>query len=277
MGVTADDRAEARLVYLYGFTEREAGGLAAVEGVQGIAPERPIRLIPGDGVAAVVSDVPAEEFSRDALAENLNALPWLEATARGHARVLDHVLSRGAVLPARLATVYRSDDQVLEVLAREEEAFARALERLRSVREWGVKVLVDRPRLLGAVEEDLEKAPRAETAGDVSEGAAYLARRRREKTVEERMRREMSARAEEAHEALRAAAVDARVTAARAELPGANGGEVILSGAYLVARDREDAFHRAVADLARALEDRGLQVVESGPWPPYNFVEEPST
>jgi hypothetical protein len=274
--VTADDHAAARLVYLYGFTAREVAEAAAMEDVEGIAPARPIRLVAGNGIAAVVSDVPADEFSRDALARNLNELPWLEATARSHTRVLSHLLSRGAVLPARLPTVYRSDDQVREVLVREHEVLARALDRLRGVREWGIKVSVDGLRLVRVIEQELEDAPRAKAAGESSGGAAYLARRQREKTVEERARREVSARARDAHEFLRGAAVDARVVAARAELPGGHAGDVVLSGAYLVARDREEEFHRAVADLRRLFEDRGLVIVASGPWPPYNFVEEAS-
>ena len=274
MDVAADEAPGALLVYLYGLTH---GGLAemAVEEVEGVVPTRPIRFVRGAGVGAVVSDVPAEEFSRDALTENLNELHWLEALARGHARVLDHLLSHGAVLPARLATIYRSDDHVREVLDREHVNFTRTLNRLQGLREWGVKVSVDRAGLSRAIDEADDVSGPA-VAGKSSGGTAYLARRQREKRVEERMRREVRAHVHEAHETLSVVSVDARVLAVRAGLPETSAGEVVLSGAYLVARDRENAFHATVAELGRRFEGHELTITASGPWPPYNFVEEPS-
>ena len=274
MDVKADEAAGPSLVYLYGLTDA-ALAETAVEDVEGIAPGRPIRVVRGQGVAAVVSDVPPEEFSREALTENLNELPWLEVLARSHARVLDHLVSHGAVLPARLATIYRSDDQVREVLDRERAIFARTLDRLQGVREWGVKVSVDRAGLSRAIDE-ADDVSGLDAAGASSGGTAYLVRRQREKRVDERVRGEVRARAHEVHATLSAVSVDARVLAARAKLPGTNAGEVVLSGAYLVARDREDAFNATVAELGRRFAPQAIAIAASGPWPPYNFVEEPS-
>jgi hypothetical protein len=274
LDVTADEAGGSPLVYLYGIAKAALPD-SAVEEVEGIAPERPIRVVRGSDAAAIVSDVPADEFSREALTDSLNELPWLEALARSHARVLDHLLSHGAVLPARLATIYRSDDHVREVLDREHATFVRTLDRLQGVREWGVKVSLDRAGLSRAVE-DVDEVSGPHVARESSGGAAYLARRQREKRVEERVRGEVRALVHEAHETLSAVSVDARVLAARAKLPGTDAGEVVLSGAYLVAREREDAFHATVAELGRRFDGHALAISASGPWPPYNFVEDPS-
>ena len=45
---------------------------------------------------------------------------------------------------------------------------------------------------------------------------------------------------------------------------------IVLSGAFLVERERLDAFSSAVADAARSHNDLDVQL--TGPWPPYDFV-----
>jgi hypothetical protein len=47
---------------------------------------------------------------------------------------------------------------------------------------------------------------------------------------------------------------------------------MVFNGAYLVT-DR-DRFSGELASAARALEDAGVQLELTGPWPPYNFVPE---
>jgi hypothetical protein len=45
-----------------------------------------------------------------------------------------------------------------------------------------------------------------------------------------------------------------------------------MNGVYLVERENTDAFHQEVDDLRERFADIGLDLVPSGPWPPYNFV-----
>jgi hypothetical protein len=47
-----------------------------------------------------------------------------------------------------------------------------------------------------------------------------------------------------------------------------------LNGVYLVSMEAEGAFHEAVTQAEGDYADRGLRCALTGPWPPYNFVEE---
>ena len=49
------------------------------------------------------------------------------------------------------------------------------------------------------------------------------------------------------------------------------GDRMILNGAYLVDRSREEDFDRVVKQMSQKYEDV-LSFKYTGPWPPYNFV-----
>jgi hypothetical protein len=276
LGVGAREGAASRLVYLYGFVEAEdRAGSAALAGVVGVDPDADVHLVREGPVAAVVSEVQADEFSEAALARKLNDIGSLESVARGHERVLDALVASGTVLPARLATLYRNEDDVRRVAAEQQSALTKAFRRLAGVREWGVKVFVRRPCLLKRLEEQGAAGPASSAARAVPQGAAYLAERQRRQELERRLRSEVLARADEVHEALRGLATASRLVGTRAELPGDDLGELALNAAYLVRREDEGALRELVASFERRLDGRGFVVRLTGPWPPYNFLEEP--
>ena len=49
---------------------------------------------------------------------------------------------------------------------------------------------------------------------------------------------------------------------------------MLLNGAYLVPVDREADFGSAVGDLQERFGADGVTFELTGPWPPYNFVDE---
>ena len=101
--------------------------LAGVRGVDGAE----VHLVPYREIVAVVSPVPLAEFDEAALRAKLERLPWLEATARTHHAVVDAVAACGVTLPLRLATVYRGDERVAEVLRQDYLRRRRAQHRAR--------------------------------------------------------------------------------------------------------------------------------------------------
>jgi hypothetical protein len=48
----------------------------------------------------------------------------------------------------------------------------------------------------------------------------------------------------------------------------------VLNAAFLVDRKRLDEFRAAVGSHVREYQPRGLAFDFTGPWPPYNFVEQ---
>jgi hypothetical protein len=52
------------------------------------------------------------------------------------------------------------------------------------------------------------------------------------------------------------------------------GGDMILNGAYLAESGREPELRSAVRELQERYRPDGVSYELTGPWPPYNFVED---
>jgi hypothetical protein len=259
----AAGRAEAagRGYYVYGIVGSERPALGELTGIDGNSL---VYVLEEDGLAAIVSEVPLDEFGDEALQRNLEEPSWLEAKVRAHEQVLEQATRQAPVLPLRFGTVYRTLDPLRELLAGQREGLASALEQLRGKREWGVKCVLDQERLEQAVQStDAQASELAEAAEGKPPGKAYFERKKLARHVDERAE-ELAARlGAEAHERLEAVA-DRGIRESR----GA------LKGAYLVEETREDDFRRALHELSRDYDRFGLRFELSGPWPPYSFVEE---
>ncbi|HYE91944.1 MAG TPA: GvpL/GvpF family gas vesicle protein, partial [Terriglobales bacterium] len=69
-------------------------------------------------------------------------------------------------------------------------------------------------------------------------------------------------------------ALSGRAEDSRRRTPAVEGptSRMVLDAAFLVARTDARAFRTAVAEAARPLRAGGLDLVLTGPWPPYHFV-----
>ncbi|MBF6218268.1 GvpL/GvpF family gas vesicle protein [Nocardia abscessus] len=250
-------------VWLYAVTSSR-GDAADLGELTGVAGE-PVRSVVSDDLSAVVGSVPLEVFGEQPLRRNLEDLDWLEGTARAHDAVVAGLVRRGPAVPLRLATVFRDDDRVRELLEERRADFAAALALVSGRTEWGVKAYGDRAALTAAVAE-------ARAASDNAKGAgtAYLARRRAQLSAQETVERDAAQRAEEIHTRLvHQAAAGRRQTLTDPALSGRRDW-MVLNGTYLVDDDRTDDFTATVTALGA--EFPGIRLELTGPWPPYSFA-----
>lgn len=246
--------------------------LYAIGGDTASAPPRgltgllggPVRTVAESGLRAYVGEVPLEEFGEEPLRRNLEDLAWLEATARAHHQVVEAVAETGPVVPVRLVTVYRGEEQVRGLLRDRAGEFSGLLARVVGRSEWGVKVYVLAPAEDAS---EREGARREAEAGD-RPGTAFLKRRRTSLRSREDAWRRATARAEHIDRVLSGLAVATRHH--RPQDPQLSGRDdwMVLNGAYLVADDRGAEFAAAV----EALREPDLDVRLTGPWAPYSFT-----
>jgi len=180
------------------------------------------------------------------------------------------------VVVGRVAAVVSRHEDAAEVEVSEESLWAheavvealmadRAVLPVRFGGDFGEKdaLRVDLEPRLDELERDL-----ARLRGRVELGVRVLARERAEAPVSGRDyllgRAEEQARAGRIHERLAALAVESSVAPAA-------GGEFVLTGNYLVERDAVAAFAAEVDRLAA--EEPEVELVCTGPWPPYSFVD----
>jgi gas vesicle protein GvpL/GvpF len=242
------------------------GGEAAEHGfgpVQGVAGE-PVRAVTGFGLTAVVGTVGLDAFGEEALRRNLEDLDWLAATARAHDAVISKIARRVSVVPLRMATVFRDDRRVYELLEARHDDFVAALERVAAREEIGVKAYADPNVLTG--NSDSGDHP----GGAKLSGTAYLMRRRRALASQDDAFGIAATHAERIHAGLLEHAVDGKRKPASDRRLSGRAGWTVLNGTYLVDKDAVEAFTAAVETFDR--NTPGIELEITGPWPPYSFA-----
>ena len=228
--------------YVYGVVPADVG-LDAVE----VVSER--------GLSAIVGRVDLAEFGEEALRRNLENRPWLEQAVASHDGVLSSVAGATPLVPLRFGAVFRDEAGVREMLHEREDEFQKALQRLRGHVELGVKVfLVD--------------ASPGEEAKPAS-GREYLLQKQRARDAAATVQTEALEQVRALHEQLASLADGARANAPQPPELSGRREPMLLNAAYLVSADEQPEFTAAAADHG----DGRLEVVVTGPWPAYNFVE----
>jgi hypothetical protein len=252
-----------------------AAGDPAPLGAVGVGGDAAVERIEEAGLAALVSRVPVAEFGAQPLRENLNDLAWLERTARAHELVLDQALSLATIVPLRLCTLYESEDSGRQMLTRECDAFAHALEYLTGREEWGAKLLID-PDLLSrearAGSDEAAALEQDEQAHGGGAGASYMLRRRVERQVREAAGRLAADLASVVHARLEDATLHAVTRPPQNRDLSRHEGEMILNAAYLVEADAVPELRALASSLEAEHAAFGARLELTGPWPPYNFV-----
>ncbi|MDQ6817598.1 MAG: GvpL/GvpF family gas vesicle protein, partial [Actinomycetota bacterium] len=207
---------------LYAIADADA---AAVEGA-GVG-QAPLTALGTPGLVAVV-------------AEQTGPLPMAtEEALWEHERVIERLMARHAVLPARFGSVLRDRSHAQELLASRREQLEQALSLVR-----------------GAVELSLHAGWRAQATASAVSGTAYMLGR--------------LAQLRRAHEiAAELHALDGLARASRRRVAQRPGAAVVA--AYLVDRSLVGTFADKVKRLDQGLPD--VDVVCTGPWPPYSFAD----
>jgi hypothetical protein len=220
----------------------------------------------GEGLWLIVSDVSASEYGEAAIATGLKHLDWVSRRAIGHEAVVEQFLSKSALLPMQMFTIFTSDERALAHVARDRRRIDRIMQRVAGHVEWGLRLTWDEQTVRAAV----ERTHARRTGGPQRSGSAYLTRKRDLLDVSRTQLAKARAEATAVHRALQKQARDAvRRTATEEAAPGSR---LLLDAAYLVPSTRAAAFRAAVRQRARTLAPSGIAAALTGPWPPYNFT-----
>ena len=207
----------------YAFAETDADGIDGV-GLE----EQPLITIEDDGVALVAS----RHASRP-------PVPTAETLWR-YEEVVEHLMARQAILPARFGSVLADEEEARSALRTRRDELRRGIDRVRGAVELGIR----------ATWSEAPVRPPAHSGTEYMLGQLDVHRR--------------AQRAAEIVAPLGALARDSKVKVLpRQSIP--------LLAAYLVDRDRTEEFIARAAELDDGFEDG--QLLCTGPWPPYSFAQ----
>jgi hypothetical protein len=202
-------------------------------------------------LAAVVSDAPLEVL--DSTRENVLA----------HERVNETVMREHTVIPMSFGTIFKTREDIVELLRSAAEAFGDVLNKMQNKLEFGLKVLWDREQAIREVEAEDEDISRLKKEISGQKGPTYFARMQYGRLVDAALQSRSERYVADILEQLRDVSVASRINKPI-------GDKMIMNAAFLISREKESAFDAKVKSIASRFDK--LTFKYTGPWPPYNFV-----
>jgi Gas vesicle synthesis protein GvpL/GvpF len=214
------------------------------------------------GLWGVVSDVPLSVYGGERLKPRLTDLNWVADLALAHETVVEHFASRSgtSVVPMKLFTMFSSRARATADLAAQWPDIKPVLDRIRGCTEWGIRVMRQPVPARGA------------PARGASSGTAFLAAKKRERDAVRAGLVKAADAAEDAFESLAKLAREAR----RREAPETATSPPLVDAAFLVSDNRKERFRTAARRHAKSCRQAGADLILTGPWPAYNFVQQAS-
>jgi hypothetical protein len=256
-----------------------ADSLAAQEIIEGAVPRAiednvALELITRNPLTAVVSEVPLSEFGEDALESRLTDATWTAIHAMRHEQVVEHFASRTSVVPLRFGTIYLDRAGIEQMLGENEKKLSEIVERLRGRVEWGVNVYCNRQTLMDNI---TNLSPRLrqmrEEAKEASPGQAYLLQKKIETQRADEAKVEI-ARAVDDIEKVLSQHSDGSTKLRILKVETTEHGELKAKFAFLVLKAEFESFRNAAEELAEKMEQSGIRIELTGPWPAYNFASD---
>jgi hypothetical protein len=242
--------------YVYGLLERKTPPAAAEApaGLPGVGPLRALAV--RDGVWLLAATAPLARYGADAIERGLQDLDWVSRCALAHERVVEAFLAKGTLLPMKLFTLFTGDEAAVARSQADAARVSRLLRKLRGKSEWGVRLRRS------------AKAPPPRAAARAQSGREFLQQKLVARQAQGGTRAGDRATADRVHRELKGLA-----GATVRKPPADEAGRLLLDAVFLATRAEAAALRRAVANRARALSAEGLDLVLTGPWPAYHFLD----
>ncbi len=239
--------------YLYGFVSADAPQTYGPIGLEG--PTDEVFTVPWKDLAAVVSRAPAKPLVSD------------PEKAIAHTRILEEIMKHTTVVPSGFGTVFDSQHTLTRALQSNAAELRQILSMLSNRIELGLEVAwrkeVLQSQLEGIASSDPEVAAlkhEAEKGGGNGLPVAL--------SLGELVQTTLDEKAEETRQQLMAPLRKLAVATRRNDIRTER---TIMNEAFLVERDQEAVFDRAVEELVAKNGDR-LEFRYTGPWPPFSFA-----
>ena len=216
----------------------------------------------GKSLWAIAADVPLKLYGPAHLEERLRDLEWVADIALAHESTVEHFAraKTAAVVPMKLFTMFSSRERAIDDLRARRPELTAVLTHIRGAAEWGVRI-VRHPA-----------AGRARTTSKPAHatGTEFLAARKRER---EQARAAVVKAAEAAETAFEQLSKLARSSRRRQPPEGATT-PPLVDAAFLVKTSAAPRFRAAIKRQAALCRKAGAELILTGPWPAYNFVQQ---
>ncbi|PYX91202.1 MAG: hypothetical protein DMG67_10815 [Acidobacteria bacterium] len=253
-----------------GRAAREAAGAAEEGGcyVYGIIAGDGQLPLGKSGIGGEIADVFSVDYSGLVAVCSRVRMAILDATrenALAHEHVVERVMNTHTIIPMSFGTVFRTEEDIREVLKSIYPSLRDVLEKMQGKIEFGLKVTWDRDKMIEKLKrEDEEIRQFVQELAKKHLQSTYFARMQLGRMIDRALTERSVDIVKEIYDSLRPACVASRDNKTIGE-------NMIMNAAFLLQRKKEPEFDRIVNQISERFKNI-LSFRYSGPWPPYNFV-----
>jgi hypothetical protein len=233
-----------------------------------------LKCIEFGGFFIIYKNVSEDEFSEENLKKNILNLEWVEINARKHVNVISKIMQNNTVIPFKFGTIYKSKESLGKFIEDYSFSLNKNIVNINGKEEWTVKIYSNRDELKNQIEElskdvsDLEIQIR-----NSSPGRAYLLERKKSNLIEIEIDRLCKNYGASYYELFLKLSESTRINNPLPKNLTGRNDDMILNASFLVSKDKVGEFVNTSNLLWKEQKNLGFNVVLSGPWPIFSFIE----
>ena len=226
-------------------------------------------------IEAVVSDAPIDQFAGNKMKDRIENDPlWLENNLRFHHNTIVKAGVTGSVIPMKFGMLFKTKRSFETMLKKYYKEFKTLLLKLKHKQEWGVKVYLDRKKIIEQLKSEDEELKHLEGGKDeLAEGMRWYMERKIETAISKKLDGKIEICLAEIVEVLKQLAEKVAINDLSASHnEETNDKDIILNSACLVGSEDAKSFKEHLEKSLAKFYRSGFTIEITGPWPPYNFV-----
>lgn len=245
-----------------------------IKGIDGASKVFPVLV--GDKMWAVVSHVSLKEFRAKEISEKAqNDLQWITGKSLLHNRVIMQSAegTDGAIVPMKFGAIFKDKDSLTKAIKKDSKRFLRLFEKLKGKEEWSLKIFANPEAIKKEImKSDAALEDKERELPSLPAGFAYFKEKELEEEIERRKRGEFQKWAQKILQLLPHFVDEVRVGKVLDKELNVKGESIILHAIVLIKKKKLEKLLKKGGKVRSMLEEKGLRIEMSGPWPPYNFV-----
>lgn len=256
----------AKVIYVYAIGRQP--GFAVPPNIDAVDGISSFEIASGSGLDALYSEVDADMFSQEEIDRRSQDLNWLGSIGYRHERAVAALAERTTIVPLRAFTLFSTRGKLEEFLKTNVDSLSAVLGKLEGREEWTIRIELDAAVWEKAIVLRVDSLRAlSEQISHTSPGKAYLLTKKLEdgkKSAAREAELELVSEIEgEIRKVLEAPMVSEGRQKKAGSFPQIN---------ILLPRERSGDLDKLHRELTARYREEGVNLVLTGPWPPYTFA-----
>lgn len=228
-------------------------------------------------IEVIVSSIDFLQFNEGKIKDKLQEdIKWAEENVRHHHNIVAEAYKTGAVVPMKFGTIFQTKESLEAMLKNQYRRFKKLLAEFAGKQEWGVKIYLEYEKFIEFIKKGDEKIKKMEEKKlTMPEGMQWYADKKIEKFVATQFDEELERQLQPIVKRLEYYCEQIVLCdlLPKEAMRGINK-DNIFNVACLIDNDKLAYFKKMLQEIQKDRNQIGFTLIASGPWPPYNFVQQ---